>query len=385
MRARKTLLWLLPAALLACAVVIERSTERPKPEAPPRPTVNHALHAARELVCADCHDPEETGDPKLPEAKTCFDCHEQDLSKENERVQAYFASVRQPDGEYRFARPAYMDDLIAPHATHAEYEVTCAQCHGEPSEAAFARPDPLESMNSCMECHRQRNAANECATCHEETRKETRPSDHDAAFRLAHGKRAPEGWRDGKGESCAICHSVPQDCQSCHTSTKPASHQEAGFRLFHGHGDTDVVFKPFEQVSCALCHEEQSCVRCHQTTKPRSHTTSWERRFHGIGAGIERQSCQVCHKQDFCASCHQTAQPVSHRGSFATGPQAHCLHCHEPLAASTCFVCHKNTRGHLQATPLPPGPPHTGSADCLACHLVLPHFDDGGSCRRCHR
>jgi hypothetical protein len=381
----KTLLWLAPVAMLACAVAIQSNTPRAAALQPPRPTVNHAIHQANELECIDCHDPDETGTPVLPKAETCFDCHE-DLAQENERVQAYFKTALKEDGSYEFWRPSYMGDLILSHENHAKYEVACDACHGEPSETAFPRPKPLDFMNTCLACHQQRNAPAECATCHKETRADEMPRGHKAkAFLSVHGQQAPAGWLKGEGASCAICHDVPKDCTACHAQTKPSSHKEAGFRLYHGRGDTDALDGTFSESSCALCHKEQSCVICHNTTRPRSHTANWQRRLHGIAASVERQSCQTCHKQDVCASCHQSTEPISHRGNWGTGSQAHCLQCHEPLQSTGCYTCHKNTLGHLQAPPLPGGLPHSAATDCQTCHTVLPHFDDGGNCRRCHR
>ena len=385
---RHLLLWLVPAGLLACAVAMD-GRRAPVPDAPepPRPTMNHALHAARDLLCTDCHDPEETGEPALPDPATCFDCHEEDLAKESDRVQAYFMAIRQADGAFRFTPLPYSSDLVMPHKAHAAAEVDCASCHGEPAETAFTRPAPLALKATCMDCHTEQGASNECATCHKETRKDVAPPSHDAGFRVAHGAQAPAGWRDGQGASCALCHAVPQDCDACHRESPPQSHREAGFLLSHGK-DTDAPFEAWEEASCALCHEEQSCVRCHQTTKPRSHTTPWMRRLHGITAAVDRQSCKTCHQQDFCQSCHETTQPLSHRGSFARGPQTHCVACHEPLTESGCFACHKHTRGHLGHTPPPADTTHLAArdpGDCAACHTVLPHLDDGGRCRRCHR
>ena len=82
-------LWLLPAALLSCSTLFFDRDENKLEEVkePPRPTVNHAVHLGREMECIDCHDPEETGDPRMPQAETCFECHE-DLKAENERVNA---------------------------------------------------------------------------------------------------------------------------------------------------------------------------------------------------------------------------------------------------------------------------------------------------------
>lgn len=355
------------------------------PPEPPRPTVNHALHAQRELLCADCHDLKETGDPKIPAAETCFECHEADLAKENERVRAYFDAVRRPDGSFVFPRLAYASDLVMDHAAHARKEIACAACHGEPAETAFVRPPLLAMKDACMDCHARAGASNDCATCHREIRRENEPKDHDATFLRRHGKLVPEGWREGPRSLCALCHEQPRSCDACHAETRPSSHAAGGFRFHHGRGATDALDAPFAETSCALCHAETSCARCHAETKPRSHTVSFERRLHGIQAGIDREACTVCHKQDTCDRCHQTTTPVSHTGGFRSGQQAHCLACHEPLQDNGCFACHKNTNGHRQATPLPADAAHATATDCYACHLVLPHFDDGGSCRRCHR
>ena len=373
-------LGLLPLLLLAAAVGVQSCASpapRHEPEPPP-PTVNHALHAEHDLMCIDCHDVEETGTPSLPRAETCFECHE-DLAEENERVNAYFAATRSKDGSYRWPRLAYTDDLVVNHEHHAEYEVGCADCHGAAAERGFRRPAALDLKATCLDCHTERKASVECATCHEVLRKDEKPPGHDAAFLRAHGGRAPREWQTGARSTCAQCHEVPQSCNACHKETKPAGHAAAGFSFDHGRDEVE---------SCALCHQEQSCVRCHQTTKPANHTASFERRLHGIVAAVERQSCATCHKQDSCNRCHETTRPLTHRGSWGAGQQTHCVSCHEPLPASGCYVCHKSALGHLAAPSSPLDTAHTTSTDpagCQACHIVLPHLDGGGRCRRCHR
>ena len=387
-------LWLLPFLLLSTAVCVQscavRFTEEiARPAEPPKPTSNHAVHGENDLECGDCHDPEETGTPSLPKAETCFECHE-DLAQENERVNAYFDTARQQDGSYRFQKLVYTADLIPNHEGHAKKEVGCADCHGDASEKAFLRPALLDLKARCFDCHNKREASLECSVCHEEIRREKKPPDHDAAFRGTHGGRAPQGWRTGAPapSTCVLCHEVPQGCVACHSETKPSSHRAAGFRFHHGRGGSNALDEPFKETSCAVCHQEQGCVRCHQTTKPRRHTASWERRLHGIDAAVERQTCRTCHQQDFCSSCHQTTQPITHTGSWGSGQQTHCVACHAPLPANGCYVCHKNTLGHLAATALPMDAKHATSADpvgCETCHTVLPHLYAGGSCRRCHR
>lgn len=385
---RRLLLWLVPVSVIACAVVFESENgDSADSPGPPRPTVNHALHISRDLVCTDCHDPKETGTPTLPDSKTCFECHDSDFAKDSDRVRAYFDAVRQPDGAYRFSRPEYMSDLIVAHKEHAETKVECVSCHGPPLERAFARPTPVALMAKCVACHeRKPEPRTSCDVCHKETRKEVPPVTHASPrFRAVHGKSAPEGWRAHEGGACAICHAVPQDCDACHQRTEPTSHREAGWARFHGQGELLGNEVPFGEQSCALCHEERACSACHQTKKPKSHTQAWVRQYHGLEVDLDRRSCTTCHKQDFCASCHQSTEPVSHRGNW---DDAHCLNCHEPLQSNGCFACHKNTLGHLAAPPKPANATHAGAsdpADCVTCHTVLPHFDSGGRCGTCHR
>lgn len=388
MGATRTRLLLLAAALAACSAAPGAAPAKPEPypaPEPPRISVNHKLHIEKELACADCHDPEEkAGVPSKPKSSTCFECHD-DLAKESERVRAYFEATRQGEAWF-FPGNEYSKDLRFDHAPHLKAAVECKTCHGEPQETAFRRPGLLDLKASCMDCHREKKASLECATCHFETRKEAKPASHDAAFRRAHGQNAPDEWQTAPARNlCSMCHEVPKDCNSCHSESKPSSHQTGGFDLYHGRGLSDSKESPFEETSCSLCHKEQSCTLCHQTNKPRSHSVAFERRLHGFHAEIERQSCRTCHQQDFCQKCHESALPVSHTGNWGSGSQAHCIGCHEPLTSTGCYTCHKNTLGHLAATPLPPDSAHTGPVDCRGCHLTLPHLDNGGNCRRCHR
>ena len=382
-------LWLLPVILLSCSTLFNAGESRiEEVKEPPRLSVNHAAHLARDIACIDCHDPDETGEPEMPKAETCFDCHE-DLEQENEKVQAYFAAAKQKDGSYRFDRPALWPDLIVKHKEHAGYEVSCEQCHGKPGAGAYPRPDPVAFMNTCMECHKEKKAPNECATCHTRTRKDKAPPDHKPkGFLASHGRKAPKDWRQGDGHSCAICHSVPESCTKCHATHRPDSHKTRAFMENHGKGEYGTHDGPFEDSSCALCHQEASCVRCHNERKPRNHTASFERRLHGLWANLDRQSCQTCHKQDTCQRCHSTTQPINHRGAWGSGQQTHCIACHDPLKGTGCYTCHKNTLGHLQATPKPADQNHIGAQDptsCENCHQVLPHLNDGGTCGRCHK
>jgi hypothetical protein len=126
----------------------------------------HAAHLERGLECADCHMPEEEAEPGLPEGQVCRDCHE-DLKEEPEAVRAYFESVTGEVGILRFPGRWRAEDLKFGHQPHLDAEINCATCHGEPSNAAYAKPKPLVLMRQCIGCHEQRGVERECASCHE--------------------------------------------------------------------------------------------------------------------------------------------------------------------------------------------------------------------------
>jgi hypothetical protein len=382
--------WALTLIVFACAVTRDDEPEDDRAHL----TVNHALHLSNGLECADCHDSDGRGEPSPPPAEFCQECHD-GIDNDSDNVREYFAAASQ-NGQFVWPRwKERTNDIVFSHASHVgAYGAKCDHCHGQTPEVPFVRPDALTSKATCINCHQERGEDMiQCAVCHTETRDDRAPESHGRGFKKHHGKNAPRGWRgatdvswrDAEGGKCALCHSVPDSCDSCHENERPDGHREASFRVAHGTGYFDAGLLPFEDTNCAMCHEENSCVRCHQTTKPRNHTLAWQRRFHGIQASVDRQGCLVCHKQSYCVGCHQTAKPISHRGTFARGTQSHCVACHEPLTASGCFTCHKNTRSHLTAPRLPGGAPHAGATDCRTCHRALRHFDDGLSCRRCHR
>jgi hypothetical protein len=373
------------ALVIACQTTSDIEEIPATPPARPLPTMNHAAHLAKNMTCDMCHDPNETGKVTLPELGLCWDCHLEDPADWPEKFKTYAEANRREDGSIRFVGLEYSADLKMDHAAHASAKVSCEECHGQPSEKAFGRAPLMELKRSCMGCHEQRRASNDCATCHEAIREYQVPPSHDESFVKLHGRKVPAGWRRGEGGLCALCHETPAGCNECHTSRRPASHLSAVFRLEHGR---EVDHGLFRDSSCALCHEEESCVRCHQTEKPRSHTVSFERRLHGVVAGLDRESCRTCHQQESCDRCHRETRPLSHRGSWGRGRQTHCLGCHEPLTSNGCFACHKNTLGHRTATPMPPGWPHNVATQCRECHMIVPHADPGGDgkeCARCHR
>jgi len=134
-----------------------------------QPAVPHKTHLDQDLVCGDCHDPEETGTPAIPKIATCFECHEK-LAEEPASVQNYFKAIRQADGSYLFPRRWKTADVRPAHAKHASKQVDCSQCHGEVSNQPTVKPPAVPLMQRCLDCHKERGAPSECAACHKEIR-----------------------------------------------------------------------------------------------------------------------------------------------------------------------------------------------------------------------
>ena len=430
--------------LIGCAVSVTRSVpfERPmvtrvaaaQPAAPVAriiggPRLDHAKHGELGLECADCHEPDDAGNPGRPSIDTCMDCHE-DMEEEEEVPEekrigtVYFT----PDGKPRWQKAvmSYGGDVKFAHAPHLTANVSCDVCHDMSSTRRQAmRP---KTKAECMQCHQERGASNACQTCHMRIRHDVAPADHATGWEGRHGATLRVAQANGTQPNCHYCHADSSFCNDCHNKQLPASHQ-FGWELGHGRrvlsaggpaqarctfchqdqsfcDDCHMTTQPSShkhmwmrrhgvmvraqsvsgQARCAFCHHEPAfCEDCHRDVQPRDHTTLFRTRTHGMMASMDRSRCMVCHQSDFCIRCHEYTSPRSHRGQWARGRNTHCATCHPPLARE-CAVCHKGVPTHDTAPPLPPG--HAQS-NCRACHFPggvggLDHIDNGMACEICH-
>jgi hypothetical protein len=319
------------AAVTGC-VVLQALGLRDKPLG-----FSHALHAKEGAACEECHVADANGRRLgLPVQAQCALCHAGiDEGKPPERrVDTLFV-----DGQYKAAAFTHLDDEVRfSHATHLDAGASCEQCHKGIEQNEQVDASLAVGMQACMDCHAAAGLDPSCSTCHTVLDKNARPQNHDQLWRQMHGK-AVRGGLEG-----------------------PAN-------------------------DCAMCHTEQSCNRCHADEKPASHNVFWRQRTHGFVAAMDRESCATCHKEDSCSSCHADTKPQSHIGLWGSTMDTHCLSCHVPLKAESCFVCHKSTPSHLDAPAKPDVPPHSPAMDCRSCHGVsvpLLHVDNGDDCNSCH-
>jgi hypothetical protein len=128
----------------------------------------HKTHIAKQAQCTDCHETVERGPVAgIPSVKTCMICHSQiatdrPLIKE---VTSYSEKGIEIPWQrvYGFTHEAH---IRFNHAPHIRANVDCATCHGDVGAMTVAERAVDHTMGFCVNCHRQKNAPNDCLTCH---------------------------------------------------------------------------------------------------------------------------------------------------------------------------------------------------------------------------
>jgi hypothetical protein len=140
---------------------------RPTDVAQPFP-FSHQVHLSKGAQCTDCHTTvDQSPRATIPGVNTCMVCHTQiatdrpliqqmaamhgkGLDFNWNRVYNYF-----PESHVRFE-----------HAPHVRAKVECSTCHGNQVEQSVARRAVDMDMGFCVNCHKQKQASNDCLTCH---------------------------------------------------------------------------------------------------------------------------------------------------------------------------------------------------------------------------
>lgn len=139
---------------------------RPEPTQPFPFT--HKVHLEKELACTDCHESVERG-PRagLPSINTCMTCH-QAIATEKPLIQQLTAMHEKGldlpwQRVYDYTREAH---VRFDHAPHIRSKVECSTCHGNQAEQTVAVRAVNMDMAFCVNCHKQKQASNDCLTCH---------------------------------------------------------------------------------------------------------------------------------------------------------------------------------------------------------------------------
>jgi Cytochrome c7 and related cytochrome c/Class III cytochrome C family len=128
----------------------------------------HKTHIAKKAVCADCHESADKGPiAGIPSVKTCMICHSQIATDKPliKQVTGYAdKGVEIPwQRVYGFTREAH---VRFNHAPHIRASVDCKTCHGDLAAMTVAERAVDHNMGFCVNCHKQKNASNDCLTCH---------------------------------------------------------------------------------------------------------------------------------------------------------------------------------------------------------------------------
>lgn len=129
---------------------------------------SHRIHLEKGLACTDCHEGVERG-PRagLPSINTCMICHSQ-IATERPLIQQL--TKLQESGVdlawqrvYDYTREAH---VRFEHAPHIKAGTQCSTCHGNQAEQTVAVRAVNMDMAFCVNCHKQKQASNDCLTCH---------------------------------------------------------------------------------------------------------------------------------------------------------------------------------------------------------------------------
>ena len=158
------------AFLFAASVLFGQLPEpkfpRPAPEQPI--PFSHKLHAAKSVACVTCHTMPPPGDfARLPKTEVCMGCHST-IKKDSVAIQKV-AAFHSQQKRIPWAPVYRIPDWVSfNHVKHNAVEgVTCATCHGPVAERDTLHREKDISMQACMDCHRVKNASNDCQTCHD--------------------------------------------------------------------------------------------------------------------------------------------------------------------------------------------------------------------------
>jgi hypothetical protein len=129
---------------------------------------SHSTHVKMGLDCIDCHIGADTrAAAGIPSVNKCMLCHAK-LGRDKAEVKKVIGYANQKieipwRRVYGFEPSAHVKFK---HAPHYQSGLSCATCHGDVAKATLAEELVHHDMGTCLTCHRQKNASEDCAACH---------------------------------------------------------------------------------------------------------------------------------------------------------------------------------------------------------------------------
>ena len=128
---------------------------------------SHRLHAGEKNIdCQYCHAAARRSiSAGLPSVERCWGCHQFIATRRPEiRKLADYWQKQQPIPWIRIHR--LPDFTYFSHKRHVSVGVRCQECHGPVETMDVVYQFSSLEMGWCLQCHQQRKAPLDCATCH---------------------------------------------------------------------------------------------------------------------------------------------------------------------------------------------------------------------------
>jgi len=149
------------------ALALAQSREE-KPPAPQPIPFNHKQHVALGVKCLDCHAIRKPGFAAgIPQEATCMGCHAT-IKADSPAIRklAEFHKAKKPVPWVKVYKvPDYV--WFSHELHHRDAGLECESCHGPVAEREVIVREKPTTMTSCVACHDQRGASQECNVCHD--------------------------------------------------------------------------------------------------------------------------------------------------------------------------------------------------------------------------
>jgi hypothetical protein len=128
----------------------------------------HNTHTKLGIECLDCHTGADVySGAGIPSVTKCMLCHSK-LGRERPEVKKVIAyadkKIEIPwERVYGFTVAAHVKFR---HQPHYQAKIACATCHGDMTKETVATRLVSHNMGTCVTCHRQNHASEDCAACH---------------------------------------------------------------------------------------------------------------------------------------------------------------------------------------------------------------------------
>lgn len=129
---------------------------------------SHQIHLSKGVLCTDCHTGVEKGPVAgIPSINTCMICHSQ-IATDRPLIKT-LTEMQEKGRELDWQR-VYgwlpQAHVRFDHAPHIRAKVDCSSCHGNLAEQTVAQRAVNMNMSFCVNCHKSKQASNDCLTCH---------------------------------------------------------------------------------------------------------------------------------------------------------------------------------------------------------------------------